>query len=36
VTELITLLLEAREETTLIRLRNQIEPLGLVIRDELG
>ena len=36
VTELITLLLEAREEKTLIRLRKQIKQLDLVILDELG
>jgi DNA replication protein DnaC len=36
VTELITLLLEAREEKTLIRLRQQIKQLDLVILDELG
>ena len=36
VTELITLLLEAREEKSLIRLRKQIKQLDLVILDELG
>ena len=36
VTELITLLLEAREEKTLLRLRTQIKLLDLVILDELG
>ena len=36
VTELITLLLEAREEKTLIGLRKQIKQLDLVILDELG
>ncbi len=36
VTELIGLLLEAREEKTLIRLRKQIKQLDLAILDELG
>ncbi len=36
VTELVTLLLEAREERQLMRLRNQLSKLDLLILDELG
>jgi DNA replication protein DnaC len=36
VTELITLLLEAKEERQLLRLRQQLSKLDLVILDELG
>lgn len=36
VTELITLLLEAREEKQLTRMRNQLSRLDLLILDELG
>ncbi len=36
VTELITLLLEAREEKQLMRLRKQLAQLDLLILDELG
>jgi len=36
VTELITLLLEAREEKQLLRLRKQLAQLDLLILDELG
>ena len=36
VTELITLLLEAREERDLLRLKKQLSKLDLLILDELG
>ncbi len=36
VTELITLLMEAREEKQLLRFRKQIQQLDLLILDELG
>jgi DNA replication protein DnaC len=36
VTELITLLLEAKEERQLLRLRSQLSKLDLLILDELG
>lgn len=36
VTELLTLLMEAREERTLLRLRSQLNKLDLLILDELG
>ncbi len=36
VTELITLLLEAKEERQLLRLRQQLAKLDLLILDELG
>jgi DNA replication protein DnaC len=36
VTELITLLLEAKEERQLLRMRQQLGKLDLLILDELG
>jgi DNA replication protein DnaC len=36
VTELVTLLLEAKEERQLLRLRQQLGKLDLLILDELG
>ena len=36
VTELITHLIEAREERQLLRLKNQLAKLDLLILDELG
>lgn len=36
VTELITCLLEAKEERQLLRIRNQLDKLDLLVLDELG
>jgi DNA replication protein DnaC len=36
VTELITLLMEAKEEKQLLRFRKQIKQLNLIVLDELG